>query len=258
MSQLHYDISVAIFGAIVGAVLTLIISKIQEKKFKLLWYARKENVIVNGATKFSDLQIKYMGKEVRSLTVITVVLWNHGKKTVKKKDFAIMPAVKLKNQNEVYSYGIIDSSNKESRANKFDIMYVESEQKINIDFDYIAKGQGVVFEILCDGTEDCELSLYSEVKEGLQIPQSPMKGNLKWSDPMIAIIQAVAFGVAMMASLVIETIITPWFRSRGVEQFEYAEIFFILFAGMATFIGLLYANDKKWIIPKELKRYFDN
>lgn len=256
MSGFFYDLFMAAVGAFIGVVITLLISKINENRFKLLWYVAKENIIINGNSSISDLKVTYKGMDVECLTVITLALWNHGRKTVNKSDFAIMPTIELQSNYAVYSYRIIDSSNKQSGANGFEVQYDVMKKALNIGFDYIAQNQGIVIQVLCDVDKDYSPLLYSEVKEGRQISKKPMTGNIKMTEPIFILIQSITFGVAFVLSMIADLIINPLVRSMGIGWFGYSEVFGIIFLSALVFIGLLYSFDKRWRVPKQFRKYF--
>ena len=256
MNSILYDLSMAAVGAVLGVIITLVISKINENRFNLLWYVEKENVIINGNSKVSDLKVTYKGIDVEGLSVITIALWNHGRKTVHKSDFAIMPTIKLQSNYVVYSCKIIDSSNRKSGANGFKVQYDVTKKALNIGFDYIAQNQGVVIQVLCDVTSECSPVLYSEIKEGRQISEKPLTGNLKLTDRKFVLFQGITFGVAFGTAVFAETFIHPFLRNRGMAQLGDSEIWGIIFLSALVFIILLYSTDKRWRMPKQFRKHF--
>jgi hypothetical protein len=140
------------------------------------WSVRSNNIIKGHKDKYPAVSVRFQGfgDEISNLTVSKVILWNHGKETIRKAD-VIKPGITLRLKEGLT---ILDVSVVQVRTaeNKFAVTRSQDRSSATIAFDYIDHGEGVMFQVFHTGTSDHDLTITGKVMgagEPVRMPVTP-------------------------------------------------------------------------------------
>lgn len=158
------DTFLGILGAITG-VLGLITGyvfyKLGTKSKEPCISIRSINLIRDYVATFDNVDILYNGKQVKSLTVTTIMFWNNGRETIDKQDISKAEPLKIKGVNDVriLDVKIISVNN---NASLFDCPLIDNDA--HIYFDYLDKKQGAVIQVVHTGVKDSDVDIVGKIK----------------------------------------------------------------------------------------------
>ena len=137
------------------------------KERKEITYRRFTNsLIIKKKSKLEKLDIKYDGNPIDDFAVSRILLWNSGNRTIMFDDMVPTKelSIEMKEGKSILDYEILFSSEK---TNNFSIEKINNN-RINVNFDYIDKNDGVVVQILHTGTQE-DIKISCKIKGGMSI-----------------------------------------------------------------------------------------
>ena len=146
--------NLGLIGAIASSIsvpLAIILYIKNRQKQKMLYSFETNVLISNFASKYRDIKIFHNEKEIENLFVAKIYLWNAGNKVINCNDIATREPVciQMHENLDVLNCEIISMSNSVNNA-EIDT----TSERINLKFDYFAKNDGVIIQVLYTGKVD--------------------------------------------------------------------------------------------------------
>ncbi|MFA5031578.1 MAG: hypothetical protein WC614_01030 [bacterium] len=177
----------------VGFVLAIIFY-IKSKKLKKPIYWMKTFELLKGEEKFSKMSILYEGAKVNTVSLTKVVFFNAGNETIDSGDIAQNDPLRIEigGGTKILDKDIIYVKNK---ANNFRLEETGQNNILNIQFDYLDKEEGGVFQITHTGASPDAINLKGSIKGVSHILKRKNNGKLFYDICFSAIIMMLAFFV---------------------------------------------------------------
>jgi len=156
------------------------------KKYKRFSVSCKTNeIIISGKTQIEKLNIKYDGYDIPDLSSSKFYIWNSGNTVIYPTDIVISRPLCIKNSGnlKILDAQIIRNS---EEANNFSITKT-GDSFVELSFDYVDHGEGVVLQILHTGLSN-DLELDCKIIGGKEIFDcSPFKRKKEEPKSQVAI-----------------------------------------------------------------------
>ena len=229
----------------------------KSKKSKILSYAKRSyRIITNRFSSIEGVKVLLFDKEVETVTSTRVAIWNGGNETIHDNDIASMqPVIVSALDNEkIYKATIIEVSNDYNKIELSNIENLPNGWKLN--FEYLDPGDGVVIEILHNGTDKSDFSIGGKLKGGKlrkslatkEEDQNPVPTGMGY-----ATVPSFTPGFFKFAGYFSVFIMAPIFLIVGLFSKEGFFAFFMFFS-----IGVLLLILSNYFYPKlNLKRFED-
>lgn len=135
---------------IVGFALTTV-GLIKDRLRKRLSYFTESYLIGQNCSFFKEYEVSYRGEKPNKITLTKYTIWNNRNKTIDSNDVSRKRNISISASNNarILDAKIICAD----EANDFTISLIDSH-KVTIEFDYIAKHDGVVLVLLYTGNEE--------------------------------------------------------------------------------------------------------
>ena len=159
--------------AIVG-VITAVFYYYQGKKVKSPCYAiRSFNIVRDLVSKIKALEMLYSGKPIKNLTITKIAFWNAGRDTINSKDIPTTEPliVRIREGCKILDAKIHSMKNP---ANRLLISTSEDQLSCKIEFEYLDKGEGGVFQLIHTDINDKNI----EVKGLIKGAGSPIRKHI--------------------------------------------------------------------------------
>lgn len=149
--------------AIISFVYAIITQRNNKERKELTYVIESNTLIRSKKSKYEKLSIAYAERQIDSLCVSNVVLWNNGNRTlnrvdvVEKKEITITAA----DNHVILDVEILAAT---EETNKFSAIKVD-DRCVKLTFDYIDPKDGVAVQIIHTGTADA-ISLDCKIKGG--------------------------------------------------------------------------------------------
>ena len=150
-------------AAIISIILAIIFYKYSRKLKKPYYTISSHNLIKDFVSKINSLDIKYSGKPIKNFTISKIAFWNSGNETIDKDDIvnADPIIIHVKNDGKILEAKIIASNNE---SNCFSLTDVYDDCKINMNFDYIDKDDGVGIQVYHTGSSNKDIEVCGRIK----------------------------------------------------------------------------------------------
>lgn len=232
---------------------------IDRKKKQLSTSRRVSSIISGGKTRPSKLKAQYDGKEIDSLTVTQLFIWNSCNTVIRSSDIAMSDPLRIicRETSEILESRIIKTS---AEANGFKLIQ-EIGSEVTITFDYIEPGEGVMLQVLHTGTHK-DLALNGTVIGGTAIREcdgartrKETPGQVAWSI-FWAMFPSILMIIAGIATTPLATLIESSLHQVPVLGKILGFVVFISIVAAAIFLGVKISklvNRKTYReIPKSL------
>lgn len=164
-------ISLLVILCTIVPVLYNILKKVCGRKGKeIVYIKRSERLIQNGNTSIPDLTITFREKEIADLTSSRIAIWNHGENVINNSEIVAEQPLRVISKNDNTKILNVSLLTESDAANKIEIKNDEScSNKVEIGFDYMAKDDGLVIQVLHTGAGedilvDCKIKGGEKVK----------------------------------------------------------------------------------------------
>lgn len=119
---------------------------------------RSFNVFRDYVSQIEGLEIKYGGLRVETLTVTHLLFWNRGREPIRREDVASSDPIAIAPRS---GCNILHAEclQVKKEANRFCVTMNQDDSSAVIDFDYVAKDEGVVLELVHTGKASSDLSV---------------------------------------------------------------------------------------------------
>lgn len=199
---------------ITGFIITLIslllaiIFYIKSKKVKLLCYAiRSQNIVRDLVSRIDLLEMLYDGKRIENLTATKIAFWNAGNDIIDKNDIVNNCPLTV---NVEKGYKILDVKTfNNDKGNQFSIKLSDDRSHIDISFEYLAKNEGEIIQLLHTGKSEQDIKIDGRMKYSSKPPMLTNATNTINSP--LKIILGVCFGlpIYLIVEIVSNGIIRP-------------------------------------------------
>jgi hypothetical protein len=163
-----------ISGIIVTAIFGFIFWRLTIETKKPVYTIKSFNLIQDFTSNLSKLSIKYNQKSIKNLTTSKIAFWNDGKKTIDKKDIITSPPLKIQSVDgvEILDKEIIFST---EPANMFKTFEIENFRCFRFTFDFMARDDSVVIQVIHTGKNSNDIFLTGKIKEVKEIEKRELK-----------------------------------------------------------------------------------
>jgi hypothetical protein len=122
------------------------------------WAIRSNNLVNQYTAKLPDLDIHYKGDPVADLSISRIMLWNHGRETVKEGDIAPADALRVEavGDTTLLDVKILQTN---SPASRFSAELMPDGKSAILRFDFVDHRQGSVIEVVHSGTSSGDLQI---------------------------------------------------------------------------------------------------
>ncbi|CAM4412690.1 hypothetical protein ZORO111903_19630 [Zobellia roscoffensis] len=130
---------------------------INGKREKLPYYRIKSFSIVDEKiSSLDNLKVEFKGSEISNLTSTQIAIFNVGELAIKKDDIALKDKLRIETNSNVQ---ILDWKIKyvSNEINNFSVDHISN--KLEIDFDYFSKNEGIIIQLFHNGKSSEELDV---------------------------------------------------------------------------------------------------
>jgi len=154
-----------VVGIIVGIVVLVLYDQKRAPRYAVL----NRQLISHEQSDIEDVEIRYRGQRepITQLSSAQVLIWNSGRKAIKKNDVSSTLRLCILEGCKILRAEI---EFRTQDANKFEVAKNRKKTKVNIDFKYMNKGDGVILSIIHTGIQGASLTL-----EGAIVESEPIK-----------------------------------------------------------------------------------
>jgi hypothetical protein len=141
---------ISIILTIIGIISSIVIYYKGRERKSISYNVVDNHLISNFKQKINGLTIQYSGKDIERLSVTNFIFWNNGTETIHRDNIPHKDkfSITIKDGNYILDKSIINVTNK---ANKIDPILSNDKKKIDIDFEYLDKGNGFILKIFHTG-----------------------------------------------------------------------------------------------------------
>lgn len=146
---------------IIGLPLSIVFFVKGNKKKKITYNLKTNNIIANKEKKYNKLNLLYNEKEIDNFSSTKFAIWNSGNDIINNTDISDVDLLTIKLQEGIIlDASIIQESNKvnEVRIKK------DGDNKIIIYFDYLGKLDGIVLQIIHTGIKSDQFNFNGTIK----------------------------------------------------------------------------------------------
>ncbi len=140
---------------------------LKSKKTKILSYAQRSfRIITNRFSSIEGIQVSLFGEPVETVTSTRIAIWNGGNDTIHDDDIPVLDQVRIvpTASSKVHRLSIIETSNESSNMRIDEIKTPSTQWQVR--FEYVDPGDGMVVEIVHDGTEESSFNIEGKLKGG--------------------------------------------------------------------------------------------
>jgi len=166
------SILIGILGIILAAVFYFKTRKVKRPVYSLMSF----KLLSAELKKVENIEIKYLGKEIKNLTASKFAFWNGGRDTIDNSDIPESSKLTIKAKEDVIIYGaeIIYVSDD---ANQVQLIKQKGKNEFKVLFDYLDYCQGGIIKILHSGDSSNDLIITGKVKGTGNYKESEEKPN---------------------------------------------------------------------------------
>jgi hypothetical protein len=156
---------IGILGILIGAGVSYYFYRRGLRIKRLAYDIWSVTIISNRVASLPDLDIQYQGLRVENLSVSRLALWNDGTTAILNSDIPRTDPLRVDiTQGKIIRQASIITTTE--RARQIDCTVSSNGQHIYVTFPFLEKEQGVVIEIIHDGTRSDDLSLGGLIIDG--------------------------------------------------------------------------------------------
>ncbi len=148
---------------VVGIILAVIFYYRSKARKELKFYTYGFNLVNESLSEVPNLQVKFADKEIKNLTVTSLVIWNSGNMTIDKNDHVTLEPIRIVAEEEIVIYSLELENCVEPSNN---IQITEHDKSYHFTFDYLDKNQGCSIKIFHSGKNSDPILLIGKIKGG--------------------------------------------------------------------------------------------
>lgn len=152
-------------GAVIGIIITILVAvwavRKNHNKSKPSYIKIHNNIFEDNFDAQGKLRISFDGTELSSCSVSKVLIWNDGDKAIRSTDIPIKDKLKIITSDNVEFLEItpLISSNDTCNVSHEQI----NDHLVEINFDYLEKNDGVLYQIFHSGTKSKDIEVKGTV-----------------------------------------------------------------------------------------------
>jgi hypothetical protein len=237
----------AITSLAVGIVGVVLACLWRRRDKKPLWSITNNNLIRGFSKQLPNLDVKYSGQQVETLSISKIVFWNAGSETIRGDDIADADPLRVLPLNGVK---LLDAKlvQDNSNASSFLVSTSSDMSAAFLQFDFIDKGQGAVIQVIHTGSSAEDICLQGTVKGGGAVKHKPLY-EASFFDYILRVLVPM---VILLGSIIA--------AGYYIRQFGFAVWLQILIMISVMVVGLfLFSRVASWKlndIRKELRSHF--
>lgn len=163
----YWGFVVGIIGLFL-AIYSLAIQIKSAKKKEPVYIIRSRNLIRDSIAQYQNLSVLYSNKQVKSFTVSKVLFYNKGSDIINREDIVIHDQIKIVPVDNVKILGSRVLQTTKS-ANQFNAIFKKTQNCVLMNFEYLAKDDGAVIEVMHTGVSSADLLITGVIKDVQQI-----------------------------------------------------------------------------------------
>jgi hypothetical protein len=173
MNQIAFTIVLSFGTLVIGALASWIIAHIYYRRSTvskdLVWTSWTASLVNSYSTNNPHLSITFDGVQIRSAAITWVVFWNNGRGTLHKED--VVPGNPLRIEPSGSGMKILGAKVVacNSSHSQIDIRRDPDGSSAVIVFEFLAKGQGAVFQVTHTGVSPWATELSGQLKEDSEL-----------------------------------------------------------------------------------------
>ncbi len=203
--------------------------------FLITWFTRPtkalavaistENMVKKLSSWVSDLSVTYQGRPVVAASVAKVVIWNDGRKELRKEDVAPAAPVRIaaKPPAQILSVTALSVS---TPANSSTVSSLDPKGFAQVDFHYLNPRDALAVQVIHTGTVDGDLTVGGELIGG-----SPVRVT----DPWRGWVYSLTAGILFVGSIALIFVVS--LTPLGRNQWFFLAIFFGLIIALIVVRG---------------------
>lgn len=162
---LHNPLSIGL--TILGIVISYVLWRrgLQKKRFS--FQKQKYTLIRNNEKRFDKIKLMYDSKEVDSVAVTNIAVWNSGTALINSSDMVHNKELRVKYKDKILDVKILGCVDE---TNGYEIKLLNENEAV-ISFDYSNVGEGAVFQIIHVESEKESLQVDCKLKGGEKIKE---------------------------------------------------------------------------------------
>lgn len=146
------------------AILGILLALFYGKRFKKPVYNIKSITLVNSNSKIlPEITILYKGHQIKNLTYTQVAFWNAGNDVINNTDVAISEPIQA-TIDDKYEFLDAEIMYEAKKANNFSLVITPDKKHIRINFEYMAKDEGITFKLYHTGNSYKDVKIEGTVK----------------------------------------------------------------------------------------------
>jgi hypothetical protein len=154
---------------IIGLIASYYFYKLSIRKKEPVYSIRSNNIISGSKSKYENLRVLYINKEVENFTVSKILFFNRGSETITRKDIETSYPLRVSTKDCQLLDAFVLQINKPS--NNFTLTWDKSGDFVYIDFDYLDKNQGGVVQIAHTGLSSDNIKVEGDIMGVQALPE---------------------------------------------------------------------------------------
>lgn len=162
---LHNPLSIGL--TVLGIVISYVLWRRGLQRKRISFQKQKYTLIRNNEKRFDKIKLMYDSKEVDSVAVTNIAIWNSGTVLINGSDMVQNRELRIKYKEKILDVKILGCVDE---TNGYEIKLLNENEAV-ISFDYSNTGEGAVFQIIHVESEketlqvDCKLKGGEKIKE---------------------------------------------------------------------------------------------
>jgi hypothetical protein len=134
--------------------------------------AKTINIIKHNLRNIDSFEIFYKGSKIETLSITKLAFWNAGRETINKSDITVPDPLRIE-AGEDFKILHADIVKVKNFANQFTINLSQDGSRAFIDFDFIDKYDGAVFQIYHTGESQKDIFIEGTIKGAEKVKYLP-------------------------------------------------------------------------------------
>lgn len=173
---LHNPLSIGL--AIFSLILTYVLWRRGLQRKRISFQKQKYTLIRNNEKRFDKIKLMYDSKEVDSVAVTNIAIWNSGTVLINGSDMVQNRELRIKYKEKILDVKLLGCVDE---TNMYDI-HLLNENEAVINFDYSNVGEGAVFQIIHVESDTETLQVDCKLKGGEKIKEEKVEGPTTFTE----------------------------------------------------------------------------
>lgn len=154
--ELNVDRVLSIVSIVLGLFAAWYFYRKGKKEKEPYWNAANINLITDYISRYSGVEVRFKGEDVKTLSICYVSFWNNGDQTIYGNDLKTKDPLRIESttKGEILEATLITESNK---ANEFNCKLDEGRGFVLVGFNFLDQGDAARFRIVHTGSHDSDI-----------------------------------------------------------------------------------------------------